>query len=267
MRAIWSGLISFGLINVPVKLYSATEEHAISFDLLHKTDLSPIRYARICKEDEKEIPYKDIVKGYEYQKGEYVVFDEEDFKKVNAKKTGTIEIVQFTKNEEIDSIYYEKPYLLEPDKGAAKAYALLREALAQSNTVAVVKFVFRHKESIGIIKPYGNVLILDQMRFASEIRQSKELDLPEKNLVDKKEIGMALQLIDSLTEKFKPEEFKDEYTHELRQALEAKVKGLPVSKKGKAVPRSSKIHDITALLQESLDELRKTKKPRKRKAG
>ncbi|MCE5318565.1 MAG: Ku protein [Parachlamydia sp.] len=267
MRAIWSGLVSFGLINVPIKLYSATDEHAISFDMLHKTDLSPIRYARICKEDGKEIPYKDIVKGYEYQKGEYIVFTEEDFKRIDVKKTGTIEIVQFTKSEEIDSIYFEKPYYLEPDKGGAKPYALLREALKASGTVAVAKFVFRNRESLGIIKPYGEALILDQMRFASEIRPTKELNLPEKSLLDKKEIGMALELIEKLTDKFKPEAYRDEYTQELQKAIDAKVKGIPIGKKGKAAPKVSKIHDISALLKESLEELRRTKKPARRKAG
>lgn len=266
MRAIWSGLVSFGLINVPIKLYSATDDHAISFDLLHKTDLSPIRYARICKEDGKEIPYQDIVKGYEYQKGEYIVFTEEDFKRINVKKTGTIEIVQFTKSEEIDSIFFEKPYYLEPDKGGAKPYALLREALKASGTVAVVKFVFRNRESLGIIKPYGDALILDQMRFSSEIRQTKDLNLPEKSLIDKKEISMALELIKNLTDKFQPEVYRDEYTHELQKAIDAKVKGIPIAKKGKA-PKISKIHDISALLKESLEELRKTKRPSRRKAG
>lgn len=267
MRAMWSGLVSFGLINVPVKLYSATDEHAISFDMLHKTDLSPIRYARICKEDGKEIPYKDIVKGYEYQKGEYIVFTEEDFKRIDMKKTGTIEIVQFTKSEEIDSIYFEKPYYLEPDKGGAKPYALLREALKASGTVAVAKFVFRNRESLGIIKPYGDALILDQMRYSNEIRQTKDLTLPEKSLVDKKEISMALELVKNLTDKFQPDAFRDEYTYALQKAIDAKVKGAPIPKKSKAT-KVSKVHDISALLKESLEELRKNRKPSpRRKAG
>ena len=159
MRSIWSGALSFGLINIPVRLYSGTEEHALSFDLLHKKDLSPIRYARICKEDGKEIPYQDIVKGYEYQKGEYVVVTEEDFKAVDMEKTNAIEIVQFTPKSEIDAIFYEKPYFLEPGKGADKPYALLRETLQRSKKVGVVKFVFRNREHLGIIEPYGNAII------------------------------------------------------------------------------------------------------------
>ncbi|MCE5318566.1 MAG: Ku protein [Parachlamydia sp.] len=266
MRAIWSGLISFGLINIPVKLYSASDEHAIKFSLLHKADLSPIRYVRSCKEDDKEIGYQDMVKGYEYQKGEYVVFDKEDFKRLDKKKTETIEIVQFTKSEEIDPIFFAKPYYLEPDKGGGKPYALLREALKSSDTVAVVKFVFRNKQHLGIIKPYGEALILDQMRYASEMRETKDLELPEKKLLDKKEISMAQELVEKLTDRFDPTAFRDEYTEELRKAIEDKVQGIPVGKKGKAT-KSSKIHDISTLLKESLDELRRTKKPSRRKTG
>src|SRR5215211_1486354 len=141
MRALWTGSLSFGLINIPMKLYSATQEHGLNFDMLHKKDLSPIRYARICKADGKEIPYKDIVKGYEYQKGDYVVLVEEDFKRANIKKTKSIEMIEFTKESEINPLYYEKPYYLEPDKGADKAYVLLREALLKSKKVGIAKFV------------------------------------------------------------------------------------------------------------------------------
>lgn len=265
MRAIWSGSISFGLINVPVKLYSASEEHEISFHLLHKTDLSPIRYARICKAEEKEIPYEDVVKGYEYEKGEYVVFEEKDFENVSVKKTGAIDIIIFTKNEWIDSIYFEKPYYLEPDKGAAKPYALLREVLKSSKTVAVVKYIFRNKEHLGIVKPYKEALILEQMRFASEIRQMEDLKLPERNLVNKKELDMALQLVDKLTGEFNPKDYKDEYTHELQQAIEDKLHGISKGKKGKVV-RTSKIHDLTELLEQSLQGWDKKKKTQ-RKTG
>lgn len=266
MRAIWSGLISFGLINIPVKLYSASDEHAVRFSLLHKGDLSPIRYVRSCKEDNREVPYEDMVKGYEYQKGEYVVFDREDFKRLDQKKTGTIEIVQFAKSEEIDPIFFAKPYYLEPDKKGAKPYALLREALRSSDTVAVVKFVFRNKQHLGMIKPYGEALILDQMRYSSEMRDAKDLDLPEKSLIDKKELRMAQELVEKLTNPFQPEAFHDEYTEELQKAIEDKVKGIPIGKKGKT-HRSSKIHDISSLLEESLNELRRSKKQSKRKTG
>lgn len=260
MRSIWSGSISFGLINIPVKLYSAAEDHAISFDLLHKTDLSPIRYARICKADGKEIPYNEIVKGYEYEKGEYVVIEEQDFKQLEKVKTGAINIFHFSKKEEIDSIYFERPYYLEPGKGADKSYALLRETLLSSNKVAVVKYVFKNKEHLGIIKPYFNALVLNQMRFASEIRSLEELKLPEKGEVTKKEIDMALKLVDQLTDKFQPESYQDEYTHELQEVIDAKIKGITPSKKVAPRKQPSKVHDIMSLLKASIEEETKQSK-------
>lgn len=264
MRSIWSGALSFGLINIPVHLFSGTEEHALSFDMLHKTDLSPIRYARICKQDGKEIPYKDIVKGYEFQKGEYIVVDESDFKSVDLPKSNAIEIVQFTMKAEIDSIYYEKPYFLEPGKGAEKPYALLREALMKSKKVGVVKFIFRNREHLGVIEPYGDAIILNQMRFLSEIRDVNELKLPKEGQVNKKEIEMALKLVDQLTDKFQPEAFHDEYTEKLQEVIDAKIKGLPKSKKTAAAPKPSKVHDIMSLLKASLEEPKTTKKTAKK---
>lgn len=260
MRSIWSGALSFGLINIPVRLYSGTEDHAISFDLLHKKDLSPIRYARICKQDEKEIPYQDIVKGYEYQKGEYVVVTEDDFKEVENEKTSSIEIVQFSLKETINPIFYEKPYFLEPGKGADKSYALLRETLLKSKKVGIVKFAFRNRGHLGIIEPYGNAIILIQMRFASEIREIEELKLPKEGLINKKELDIALKLVDQLTDSFKPEAFHDEYTEKLEQLLAAKIKGLPVRKKTPTPAKPSKVHDILSLLKASLAKPKTPKK-------
>lgn len=266
MRSIWSGSISFGLINIPVRLYSATEEHPISFDLLHKTDLSPIRYARICKDEEKEVPYKDIVKGYEYQKGQYVIVDEEDFKRADEHKVKTIEIIHFTNIEEIDFVYFERPYYLEPSKGADKAYVLLRETLKVSKKGAIVKFVFRNKEHLGVLKEYQNSIVLDQMRFFEEMRDVTELKLPSKDLITKKEMDMSLKLVSQLTEKFHPDRFHDEYTDQLRETIEAKVRDHEKQPRSKAPPhRSTKIHDITALLEASLKEAKAPKKTSKRK--
>jgi DNA end-binding protein Ku len=268
MRSIWSGSISFGLINIPIRLYSATDEHLISFTLLHKDDLSPIRYARICTEEEKEIPYEHIVKGYEYEKGEFVVVEEEDFKRASAQKTGLIEIVNFSKESEVDSIYFEKPYYLEPDKGADKAYALLREALRKANKLAIVKYVFKNKAQLGAIKPSLDVLILDQMRFADEIRNTEGLKLPQMDEVGKKEIEMALKLIDQLTEKFNINAYHDMYREKLQEVIEDKIKGQALPKVGKA-PKPSKIHDIMSLLKASLEEPRQKKgrKKEKRETG
>lgn len=267
MRSIWSGSISFGLINIPIKLYSATDEHAISFDLLHKEDRSPIRYARICKEDGKEIPYADIVKGYEYEKGEYVVVEDEDFKQASAQKTGLIEIVNFSMESEIDPIYFEKPYYLEPNKGASKPYALLREALREAHKVAIVKYVFKNRDHLGVIKPYLNVLILDQLRFVNEVRNLEGLNLPEKDEVAKKEVDMALKLIDQLTDKFDINSYHDTYSEKLQEVIEDKIQGRAPPRAGKKPAKPSKVHDIMSLLKASLEEPhhKKQKKVEKRK--
>lgn len=264
MRSIWTGSISFALINIPVRLYSATDERALSFDMLHKTDLSPIRFARICQADGKEIPYEDIVKGYEYEKGSYVVVDEKDFKNANPEKTSSIEILQFADAAAIDPIYYEKPYYLEPNKGGSKAYALLYRTLEESHKVAVVKYVFRNKEHIGVLLPYKKAIILNQMRFASEIRKMDSLDLPKEEKISTKEIDIALKLVDQLSEKFHAEKYRDEFTQDLLHVIEQKVKGHAPRKKGPAPKKSSKIVDITSLLEQSLSEV-KHKKPQTKK--
>jgi DNA end-binding protein Ku len=264
MRAIWTGSISFGLINIPVRLYSAMEEHPITFDLLHKPDLSPIRYARICKEEEKEVPYSEIVKGYEYQDGEYVVVDEEDFKRADEQKFKTIEIQQFTDLDDIEFIYFAKPYYLEPGKGADKAYALLRESMKLSKKVAIVKFVFKNKEHLGVLNEYHNAIILNQMHFYEELRDMHDLKLPPNSLINKNEIDMSLKLIQQLTDKFHPDRFHDEYTDELKGLIEEKVKNQGKAPRKKTSQKPAKIHDITALLEASLKEAKAPKKVSKK---
>jgi DNA end-binding protein Ku len=260
MRAIWSGALSFGLINIPVRLFSGTEDHGISFTMLHKKDLSPIRFAKVCKSDGKEVAYEDIVKGYEYTKGEFVVMNEEDFEKVNLKKTKTIDIQEFTSETEIDTILYEKPYFLEPDKGADKAYVILREALKKSKKVGVAKFVFHNREHIAVIKPHGDLLILNQLRYVSEIRAPNELKIPSDDAASAKEVTMALKLIDHLSSHFKPETYHDTYIEELKDIIKAKSKGLKIKAKGKE-PKITHVNDIMSLLKESLESHEKKKEP------
>lgn len=257
MRAIWTGSLSFGLINIPIRLYSATAtEDKLSFDMLHKTDLSPIRYARICRADGKEIPYEDIVKGYEYRKGDYVVLTDEDFKNAYPKKTKTVDIVDFAKETEIDSIYYEKPYYLEPDKGAGKAYALLREALKKSKKVGVAKFVLRNKEHLAVIKPFGKAIVLNQLRFKEEIRKPEGLNLPESSQARGKEVEMALALIEQLSEPFKPDDYKDTYHQELKKVIAAKAKGKKFKTPKEEEPVPTEIVDLVAMLKQSLEKER-----------
>lgn len=253
MRAIWSGSLSFGLINLPVRLYNASDDQPLTFNLLHKKDLSPIHYVRICQADGREVPYKDIVKGYKYETGHYVVLVDEDFKKANIRKTKSIDILDFTNADEIDSVYFEKPYFLEPDKGSDKAYVLLREALKKSKKVGIARFVLRNREHIGVIKPYGKLLILDQLRFASEIRKPVGLHIPTEESHSKREVEMALKLIESLSTPFHPEKYHDTYTKELKKVIKQKAQGKTPVPKGQE-PKITRTDDLMKILKESLEQ-------------
>ncbi len=253
MRSIWKGSISFGLVNIPVRLYSATDDHSISFDYLHKKDLSPVRYAKICKKEEIEIAYSDIVRGYEYRPGDFVVIGDEDLKKVNIARSKSIDILSFADQKDIDTIYFEKPYYLEPEKNAEKAYALLYEALRSSNKVGIAKFVLRTREHLSILKPDKNMLLLNQMRFAHEVRDTKELSLPDPKEVSEAEVKMALTLIEQLTKPFNPEDYKDTYTVELESMINDKAKGKPIHIEGEE-PEPTKVKDLMDLLQKSIEQ-------------
>ena len=250
-RPIWSGSISFGLINIPVKMYSASVERELSFHLLHEKDLSPINYLRVCREEGTEVPHEEIVKGYEYRKGDYVILHDEDFAKANLKRTKTIDIAEFTAENEIDSIYLEKPYYLEPDERAGKAYVILREALAASKKVGVATYVLHDKEHLGILKAEGDVLVLDQLRFKDEIKKPN-LKIP-KTKTSVREVHMALELISHLTKHFHPEKFHDAYSGEVRKMIAKKAHGKVVHVKGKT-PVPTKVPDIMAVLRKSLQK-------------
>jgi len=252
MRAIWSGAISFGLVNIPVKLYSGTStEHSLDLNMLSKKDMAPIRYARISTASNKEVEWKDIVKGYEIEKGKYVVISDEDFRKASPEKTNTIEILQFVNEKEIDSIFYEKPYYLVPDKGAAKAYILLMKALEKAGKVAVATCVIRNREHIFSIKPMsGEILILEQLRYADQINEIPEIKTANTK-VTQQEINLALKLIDQLTEKFKPEAFKDTYTDTMKKLIEAKAKGKKISAPA-VEKKTAAVKDLMSVLKESL---------------
>lgn len=255
MRPIWTGALGFGLVTLPVQLYSATAGTGLDLDYLHKTDMSPIRYAKVCRKDGLEIPYKEIVKGYEYRDGDYVVLTDDDFKRANARKTQLIDVVSFTSESEVDPIYSEKPYYLEPIAGAAKAYIILREALKKSKKVGVAKFVLRQREHLGIIKPVGDMLVLDQLRFSEEIKAPIGLKVPERE-VGSKEINMALELINQLTEHFKPEQFHDTYQKELEAMIDAKINGKKLKEISEAQP-ITKTHDLMETLRASLEQAKK----------
>lgn len=255
MRPIWNGVLSFGLINIPIKVYSATAGVEMDLRMLHKTDLSPIRYAKICRKDGKELSMDDIVKGYEYQDGDYVVLTDEDFKNASVERTQAIDVIDFVKESEIDTIYFEKPFFLEPDKGAGKAYSILLESLRKSRKVGVAKFVFHSREHLGIIKPHANLIVLEQMRFEDEVKAPEKLSLPKNESIRSKELTMAMSLIDHLTEKFDIGDYHDNYRKELNALIKNKIKGnKPVKIKDSEIPHPTKSADLMMLLKASLEK-------------
>ena len=257
MRAIWSGSISFGLVNIPVKLFLAVTENRLNFDMLHEKDLSPIRFARVCKSEDKEVPYDQIVKGYEYEKGHFVVLSDEDFEKANIRLTKTISILNFVLAEEIEPIYFEKPYYLEPDKGAEKPYRLLFQALGKSKKVAVGKYVLRNREHLAVIRSdtKNDIIILEHIRYEEEIKDTTDLVRPEVS-TNQEELDLALSLIDKLTKKFNPSDYHDTYMNELKRIIAEKVAGKVPSVKG-SVPAPTKVPDLMAMLRQSLEDEKK----------
>ena len=256
MRAIWSGSISFGLVNIPVKLYSGSESNTLDLDMLRKSDLCPIKYLRVCKTDNKEVPYDEIVKGYEYSDGEYIVLTDKDFENASMEKTHLIDILDFVAEKEIDTRYFEKPYYLEPDKTGPKAYALLREALKKSGKVGIASYVLRNRGSLGVVKPLDDLLVLNEIRFKDEIRSPSVLKLPSGENLREQELELALTLIDQLTGKFDPAKYKDSYLDDLKKAIEEKAQGREPKPKGKE-PKPGKVIDMMELLKESLKQKRK----------
>ncbi|MBX3046275.1 MAG: Ku protein [Anaerolineales bacterium] len=251
-RAIWSGAIAFGLINIPVKLFSATRENELSFNQLRKTDHSRIKYLRVAAADGVEVPYDQIVKGFEVEDGRYVVIEDEDIKNASPKKTQSIEILSFANEDEIDSVYFDKPYYLGPDKNAARAYSLLREALQRSKKVAVAKFILRTKENLAILKPEGDALILNQIRYQSEVRESEGLNLPSAEEVKENELDLALNLVNQLTQPFEPEKYHDTFTAEIKRIIEQKAQGMTPEVVG-AAPEQTKDDDLLASLRASIE--------------
>src|SRR5690606_6229019 len=250
MRPIWKGSISFGLINIPVKLFSAVESSTLDLDMLDSKDQSNIKFKRVNEKTGKEVAYENIVKGYKLDTG-YVILEDEDFEAADAVKTKQIEIINFVDQKEIDSLYYKQPYYLEPEKNAMQAYALLRDALKASGKVGVTTFVLRNKESLAILKPYENVIVLNRIRFSQEIKEPSELKLPPVSKTKSKEMDMAKKLVDQLTEKFDISAYKDTYTAKLLKRIKEKSKGKKIKpSKMKVVHKQS--DDLMDMLKASL---------------
>jgi len=255
MRSIWTGAIGFGLVNIPVKLYSATETSTLDLDMLDKKDHSHIRLMRVNEHSGKEVSWENIVKAYKY-KDEYVVLSDEDFEAASVEKSKVITISGFAGEDEIDSIYFETPYYVEPEESGVKAYALLREALLKTEKVGIATFVMRSRENLAILRPTNNVIILNKIRFAEEIKDASALDLPSKTGIKKDELEMAVSLINQLSEKFDISAYKDTYTDSLLKIIATKAKGAKPKKPHlKVVPSQST--DLVAQLRASLNARKK----------
>jgi DNA end-binding protein Ku len=259
-RAIWKGSISFGLVNIPVGLYAAETRNDISFKMLDKKTMSPIHYKRVSEESGKEVPWNETVRGYEFESGQYVVLSDADLKGAAPEATQTIDIVDFVDLEEISPLYFDKPYYLGPDKKGAKAYALLRETLRRTGKVGIAKVVIRTREYLAAVVARGDVLTLELMRYAHELRDPSELDVPAgKQGVSDREIDMAERLVEGMVSAWDPEKYKDSYRDDLMKMIEKRVEAGQLEKspepaaKAEKAPRSNVI-DLMALLKQSVEE-------------
>jgi DNA end-binding protein Ku len=263
MKTMWRGAISFGLVSIPVRVYTATEEKTLRFNQLHDKDHGRIKYKRVCSKDGEEVPYDEIVKGYEYEKDRYVILDDEDFEAVPVESTRTIDIAQFVDQAEIDPIYYKKTYYLGPEEAGVKAYQLLSEALRDGEKVGIAKVSFRDKEHLAAVRLMDGVLVLDTMFWPDEIREADFPELEKTQKVSDKELQMAKSLIENLTEGWKPDAYADEYREALLEIVEKKVAGEEVEVI--EAPEPTKVVDLMEALKQSVESTKKA--PAKKASG
>lgn len=255
MRAIWKGSISFGLVNIPVSLFPATRSEELKFHMLRKTDLSPINFRRVAQADGKEVTWDDIVKGYEYEKGKFIILKDEDFKRVDVEATQSVDIIDFVELAEVNPMHFNKPYYMEPGRGADKPYALLRDALIQSGKVGIAKVVIRTRQHLASVKPNGKILVLELMHFADELVSAEALKTPEAES-GAKEMTMAKALIDSMTHPWDPARYGDDYRDAMLKLIDEKIAagGKDVEFKAAKSKPATNVIDLVAVLQKSLDE-------------
>jgi DNA end-binding protein Ku len=251
-RAMWKGAIAFGLVNIPVELHTAVRDNRPRFRLLHAKDESPVSYERVCQEDGKPVAWEDLVKGYEFEKGRFVVLTKDDFKTAALEKTKTIDILDFVDPEEIDDRFFETPYYLTPGKGSERAYALLREAIRKSRKVGIAKLILRDTQHLAAVEAIGDALVVTMMRFATEMVDTGEFNFPKHADVRGKELEMAMALIDSLSADWNPEKYTDEYRENLMRVIHAKVKGRKPKLKEEERPQEAEVIDLMQRLQQSL---------------
>ena len=252
-RAMWKGSLAFGLVNIPIELYTATRDHRPKFRLLHAKDEAPVRYERVCQSEGKPVGWEDLVKGYEYEKGQFVVITKDDFKTAALEKTKTIDILDFVDPAEVDERYFETPYYLQPGKGADRAYALLREAIRDSGRVGIAKVILRDAQHLAAVEAIGDAMVLTMMRFADELADLNEFRFPKAEGIRPAELNMARQLIESLSAKWNPEKYTDEYRDNLMKVIQAKLKGRKPRLEERDTPQSADVVDLMARLRASLE--------------
>ena len=255
MRALWKGAISFGLVTIPVSLYPATGREELKFRMLRKSDHSPINYKRVAEVDRKEVPWDQVVKGYEYEKGNYVILKEEDFARVDVEATQTVDIINFVAIDDVDPVLFYKPYYLEVGKGGDKAYVLLRDALVKSGKIAIAKVVIRARQHLASVKTQKKGLILELMHFPDELIDVSEFKAPSERSVSRSEMKMAEQLIESMSSEWKPENYTDDYTEALQDLIEEKIEhGDKATLAPSRKKRPSNVVDLVSVLRESIEQ-------------
>jgi DNA end-binding protein Ku len=264
-RSLWKGSISFGLVNIPIELHTAVRDHRPRFRLLHAKDKSPVKYERICIRDGHAVAWEDLVKGYEYDKGQFVVLTRDDFKAAAVEKTRTIDIIDFVESEAIDDRFFETPYYLVPAKSGERAYALLRAAMRESGRIGIAKFILRDAQHLAAIEVIGEAIVLSVMRFADELADPKPLGFPADTGIRKAELDMAKALVNSLAADWDPEKYTDDYRDNLMRIIKARAKGKKVTLAPSAEPRQGQVVDLMERLRRSLDQADGRKRGRKKK--
>ena len=266
--AVWKGTLTFGLVSIPVELRTAVRADHVSFRMLHSEDLSPVKYERVCAADGEPVPWDEIVKGYEYEKGKFVVLTDEDFKAAALESSRTIDILDFVQESEIDPRYFETPYFMVPAKGGDKPYALLREAIRNAGAVGIGKIILRQSQHLAGVKVVGDALVLEIMRFANELVDPADYAFPDASLVRPQELNMAEQLVANLAEPFDPAKYTDEYRANLMKVIRAKMKGKKIAVPEEPTePGDVKVLDLMARLEASLGKTASRKSASKRGAG
>jgi DNA end-binding protein Ku len=252
-RAMWKGSLAFGLVNIPVELYSAVRDHRPKFRLLHGKDESPVHYERVCQSEGKPVAWEDLVKGYEYERGRFVVLTKDDFKTAALEKTKTLDILDFVDPKEVDERYFETPYYLQASKGADRSYALLREAIRESGKIGIAKIILRDAQHLAAVEVIGDALVLTMMRFADELADLDDFKFPSSHGIRAAELKMAIQLVENLSARWEPDKYNDEYRDNLMRVIQAKIKGRKPKLVEREVPREAEVVDLMARLRASLE--------------